>query len=521
MKIPLNQLKPDPNNIRKVKANNLDALIASIQSRDLLHNLVVKKNGTGYIIIDGNRRFKALQEIYGAESIEPVECKVIDEHDREVGLHANMMREGMHPLDESDVIFKLCEDGSEDFDSIAKRFGQTGKWVQQRVALSELIPAVKKAFRNCEMNLGTASLFTRLNKTQQSELFKSCEGDYDYRDIKWQIDNAQIMKDKVIIPPNHKLYKDIEFEGDLFSDRQYVANVDQLQKLQMEYVEDKIAYWSKRFEKVHYLEDTPVYEATNIVKHLTKDFDKKTYKDADLQITVHYDWRRGEFYMQKWLDKRKASAAEIEAVENGEVPELTLADMSNPQHQEMIQMHFGALRNAIYNQHKPDPQYMLGYFCGLLFTPYSNISAEPVTPSFENGLNKPSNLFENELHEIKVALASWVEQNPGLPRASFFIGKGYQYCCRALYVRSIVSSTEGETNEMNELMYKSKLDKNWFQPDYNWIKKYKTTQLYMLCNELKIKYSERDKKGDLVEKIVASIRDGKSFDPIELLKNVK
>ena len=81
MKIPLNQLKPDTNNIRKVKANNLDALFASIQSRDLLHNLVVKNNGTGYIIIDGNRRFKALQEIYGAESIEPVECKVIDEHD--------------------------------------------------------------------------------------------------------------------------------------------------------------------------------------------------------------------------------------------------------------------------------------------------------------------------------------------------------------------------------------------------------------------------------------------------------
>ena len=85
----------------------------------------------------------------------------------------------------------------------------------------------------------------------------------------------------------------------------------------------------------------------------------------------------------------------------------------------------------------------------------------------------------------------------------------------------MVSSTDGETSQMNDLMYKANLEDNWFQPDYNWIKKYKTTQLYMLCNELKIKYSERDKKGDLVEKIVASIRDGKSYDPIELLKNVK
>ncbi len=43
MQIALNQLKPNPNNVRKVKGNSLDSLIASIKSRDLLHNLVVKE----------------------------------------------------------------------------------------------------------------------------------------------------------------------------------------------------------------------------------------------------------------------------------------------------------------------------------------------------------------------------------------------------------------------------------------------------------------------------------------------
>ena len=60
--------------------------------------------------------------------------------------------------------------------------------------------------------------------------------------------------------------------------------------------------------------------------------------------------------------------------------------------------------------------------------------------------------------------------------------------------------------------------KNWFQPDYNWIKKYKTT--YTCYNELKIKYSERDKKGDLVERL-SPLSEMVSLDPIELLKNVK
>ena len=77
MQIALNQLKPNPNNVRKVKGNSLDSLIASIKSRDLLHNLVVKKNGSGYIVIDGNRRFQALTKIHGKNSTEMIACKVM------------------------------------------------------------------------------------------------------------------------------------------------------------------------------------------------------------------------------------------------------------------------------------------------------------------------------------------------------------------------------------------------------------------------------------------------------------
>ena len=44
MKIAIKDLKHDPKAIRKVKANNLDSLIASIKSQNMLHNLVVAKN---------------------------------------------------------------------------------------------------------------------------------------------------------------------------------------------------------------------------------------------------------------------------------------------------------------------------------------------------------------------------------------------------------------------------------------------------------------------------------------------
>ena len=160
LQIPLNQLKHAKDNVRKVKSSSqsLNSLAASIESQGLLHNLVIRKNGKGYEVIDGNRRLEALKKIYGKEAANEINCIEITESDNEVGLHANMMREDMHPLDECDVIHALCADGEEDFDSVGKRFSQTNQWVKQRVALSELSDKAKEMFRNYDFGIGVASV---------------------------------------------------------------------------------------------------------------------------------------------------------------------------------------------------------------------------------------------------------------------------------------------------------------------------------------------------------------------------
>ena len=114
--IPLRELKQSPHNVRQVKASKEGhwQLVASIRAKGLLHNLVVVKNGKGYNVIDGGRRLEALRQIHKDKST-LINCVVLDSDDREVGLHANMIRENMHPLDECDVIMALVADGSEDF----------------------------------------------------------------------------------------------------------------------------------------------------------------------------------------------------------------------------------------------------------------------------------------------------------------------------------------------------------------------------------------------------------------------
>ena len=147
-------LKPSKENVRKTKASDesMERLIASIKSKGLLKNLVVKKNGTGYFVTDGNRRLQALQEIYGSNSGEAISCKILDDdaNELEIGLHANTMHEHMHPLDECEAIDHIVEGGEMDYSGIALQFGQTERWVAQRVGLSQLSPLAKEKFRAME-----------------------------------------------------------------------------------------------------------------------------------------------------------------------------------------------------------------------------------------------------------------------------------------------------------------------------------------------------------------------------------
>ncbi len=63
IQIKITDLKQSPRNIRQVKRSKegMNYLAASIKSKGLLHNLVVVKSGSGYEVIDGNRRLEAYE----------------------------------------------------------------------------------------------------------------------------------------------------------------------------------------------------------------------------------------------------------------------------------------------------------------------------------------------------------------------------------------------------------------------------------------------------------------------------
>ena len=534
MLIQLNQLKPNPTNVRTVKADNLDKLVASIKSRDLLHNLVVKKNGVGYHVIDGNRRLEALYNIHGKSSAVEVECKVIEDNATEIGAMANMLREGMHPLDEADAIHTIVQDGTADYDDLASNWGQTRKWVMQRVALAELSDTVKEGFRNKEFNLGVAQLFTRVNKDVQNDIYKECNGHFSYDHIDRMIGNVKVLRSDVVIPTSHKSYKEIEFTGDLFSDKQYVADVPKFMALQKQYVDDKAAYLNKKHKSCVVI-DTYPSEVKGLLKNLVQVWaeEAKEMDPKDLSIIITYRPEMGNLWIQKFKSKVEMSQKELDAIESGEIPELGLADMSNPQRELTHQMYYNYLRDEFWSTDTrkhimgDKSHFVLATMCNQMLNlswnfathiseaekkfagiSFHNIGTEEGTPNYD--------IINNIVEEMGLYC-----KKHKCNSLEYFLGKKQSDLFDILYKGIVASMDQSNVFSAQKSIYGTPVAKDWFKPSEEWLNKYKITQLRLLAHKVKCKLLPHDNKKLVIDKLLTAFKDGAVFDPITFLDTVK
>lgn len=137
--LPLNTLKPSPQNVRKTGGASIAELAASIHHHGLIHPLTVTGDGA---VVAGNRRLQALQllakEGHLADDY-PVSIRVVEaDGAEEISLAENVLREAMHPVDEFLAFNQLVTDGDLTPPQIAERFGVPVRHVEQRMRLANV-----------------------------------------------------------------------------------------------------------------------------------------------------------------------------------------------------------------------------------------------------------------------------------------------------------------------------------------------------------------------------------------------
>lgn len=522
--IPLNELKHSPNNVRKVKSSDksLQRLASSIDTQGLLHNLVVAPNGSGYVVIDGNRRLDALHYLLGESSSNLINCVVMDEDSPEVGLHANMMREDMHPLDECDVIQSLVAAGEEDYDSVAKRFGRTQKWVQQRVALAELSELAKDAYRMGDFSLSVASALTLGTHEQQDAYINEYSGKTHYADTaKRYMVGGKIPVSACLFDIEDETYNldALEIEGDLFGDEKYITNPAVFHDYQMKWCEHRIQELQSQYMDAIMLVDEYYFDAAEC-KRMKHAYDGD--EDADCVMVCSYNTNT-----YRWTETRmitfERDEANKELEEAQEEQELTPWDYTTPQKQLLNAYYADFVKNKLYeNDNGFLSSLMKAIIChrrlgysysnvnrvGHVYADYQRIFKEDEQPY---GYNQPAYEKYIDAH-TELAQKAWDDNE--IPPLHYCLNLSSSeldelfvaVCLTGLSNLDMLDWTIKETHP------DFASQERWFKPDMKWLNKYKTEQLDLLATQL-MGMTKGNTKKEKVEAIYNFLQESPNFDP--------
>lgn len=239
--IPLNKLQLSKNNVRKSGAeDNLSELVANIEARGILQNLVggpAKKKGF-YDIFAGGRRLRALNILAKDGKIakdHPVPVLVVEASDSEVAetsLAENFIRLRMTPTDECTAFLHfLGRDG--DVEAVARRFGQTRKFVEGRLRLANLAPEIFKLLEDGQIGMEIAKAYASTDdQKRQLNVFERIQNTWVARDPhhirRLMLEDTMKANDPIALLVGRARYEAAggRVEEDLFSDHETTIWVD-------------------------------------------------------------------------------------------------------------------------------------------------------------------------------------------------------------------------------------------------------------------------------------------------------
>ncbi len=192
----------NPNQPRKVfDETALNELAASISKHGVIMPIVVNKSGDRYMIIAGERRFRA-SKIAGLSRI-PVVIKNYNERQiKEISLIENLQREDLNPIEAANAMRSLMDDYGLTQEELADRIGKSRPAVANTLRLLSLSDEVIKLLINGTLSAGHARALINVPKIDQIKLANASIKDGDsVRDMEKRVKNY-------FLPPEDKSKKE-------------------------------------------------------------------------------------------------------------------------------------------------------------------------------------------------------------------------------------------------------------------------------------------------------------------------
>ena len=216
------------------RAPDISDILPSIRARGVLVPLLVRPNGgpDSFEIVAGRRRYfsaKAVKEEQG--ECPPLPCAIMESGDDAAALEAslieNIARLDPDEMSQYETFARLLKKGRT-IPEIAITFGIADVMVKQRLALGNLHPRIREAYRAEEIDPETIRHLTLASKAQQKDwlaLFADENGSAPHgSDLKHWLFGGQSVSTKVALFPLENYPGQIV--SDLFGEEQYFADVN-------------------------------------------------------------------------------------------------------------------------------------------------------------------------------------------------------------------------------------------------------------------------------------------------------
>jgi ParB family chromosome partitioning protein len=158
IEVDIDLLAPNPQQPRlNMDDGKLEELSASIKANGIIQPILVRRTGTTYRIIAGERRWRAAQRA-GLQRV-PVVVREVADGDKqllELALIENLQREGLNPIDEALAYQRLADDFSLTQEQIAAAVGKDRSSVANFMRLLKLPEEVRADLASGALSTGHA-----------------------------------------------------------------------------------------------------------------------------------------------------------------------------------------------------------------------------------------------------------------------------------------------------------------------------------------------------------------------------
>ena len=215
-KIDIDKVYANPNQPRKnFDKESLNELAESIRLHGLIQPIIVNQMDNGYMIIAGERRFRACK-LCGLKQIDAIVKQYPNKLVAEIAIIENLQREDLNPVEVAKGIKQLMEEYGLTQEKVSERLGKSRSAIANSLRILNLYPEVLDLIEKGKISFGHAKILASITDyAAQIILAKKIAKDkLTVRDLEKEVDAilGNKKKKKVAKLPSEELQ---EFIGDL------------------------------------------------------------------------------------------------------------------------------------------------------------------------------------------------------------------------------------------------------------------------------------------------------------------